>query len=54
MKQAEQISRCRYTGHSPRAKRILKWLVKRARRRAEKRDPENAPRKQKAFIWGQS
>jgi len=55
MKRVEQISNCPYSGH--RGKRVRGWLkkmVNRARRRAEKRDPEDAPRRRRAYIWGWS
>ena len=39
---------------SRKVRRWMKKLVHRARRREERRDPENAPTKRKAYIQGWS
>lgn len=56
MKRVVQLSNCRYTGHrgKRRIRRFLKKSIHRMRRRAEKRDPEGAPRRRRAYIWGWS
>jgi len=51
MKKAEQIDRHERAGGF---KRELKKQVKRARRRAEKIDPENAPKQVRELIQGYS
>jgi hypothetical protein len=43
MKKAEQYTNSGPWRASRGVKAFMKWLVKRARRRAERRDPENVP-----------
>ena len=50
MNKAQQIKSGRYV--SGRSKRDMKKLVHRQMRRAAKKDPVNAPRKRKAYIFG--
>lgn len=52
MKAIEQLSNCPYSGHRGKQgrRKHLKKSVHRARRRAERRDPANAPRHRKAYI----
>jgi len=49
---AEQVRGCRYTG--PGYRRFCKKQAAKARRSAEKRDPENAPTKLRHVIRGWS
>ena len=45
---------CPHDNMSRKARRWMKKLVHKARRREERRDPENAPTKRKAYIQGWS